>query len=51
MPMKTINPSLEAIKQFTQEAVDNKAIVMVNVPIQPEGTGKNYHNRLNLMKF
>ncbi|MBH1970142.1 DUF1330 domain-containing protein [Moraxellaceae bacterium AER2_44_116] len=29
--MKTINPSPEAIKRFTQEAVDNKAIVMVNV--------------------
>ena len=24
---------------------------MTSIPIQPEGTGKNYHNRLNLMKF
>ncbi len=29
--MKTINPTPEAIKRFTQETVDNKAIVMVNV--------------------
>ena len=29
--MKTINPSPEAMKRFTQETVDNKAIVMVNV--------------------
>ena len=29
--MKTINPSPKAIKAFTQDVVDNKAIVMVNI--------------------